>query len=331
MSSTEPGRIVKRVICSPWLRVAFSAAILGWLCYRMNWTELAVTWRELRWEWWLASLALGAGVQFIVGFRWRTLARPLGFPDPVLRFVGLQFVGLYINLFMPSTLGGDVARAWYLDGGRGLRARAMISVFVEQSSGMAVLFAMALVSCLINRSALPDWLLPVVLTVCGGYLIVMLSLIASSRWLSARLRSTRSRWRQVVHHYFETFAEAATIYWRHRGAFLLSIGLAIGMYIVMNISYWMLSRGLGLSVSLGYFVTIIPLLTALMFVPISISGIGVREASLSLFLAPLGVLEPAAVSLGLMSFFNLVLVSSIGGIVYSLGVYPKLEAEKPEN
>src|SRR5689334_11242238 len=103
MSSTERGlgRTMKRFVQSPWPRVAISAAILAWLCYRINWTELAATWHELRWQWWLASLLLSTGTQFVVGFRWRTLARPLGFRDSIWRFVALQFVGLYINLFMP--------------------------------------------------------------------------------------------------------------------------------------------------------------------------------------------------------------------------------------
>src|SRR5262245_24236775 len=285
MSLTEHGfvRILKRIATSPWLRVAISAAILGWLCYRMNWNDLAATWRKLRWEWWLAALAVGMGTQFVVGFRWRTLARALGFRDSVLRFIGLQFVGLYVNLFMPSTLGGDVARAWYLDGGRGRRARAMISVFVEQSSGMAVLFGLALVSCLLSPAEMPDWMLPVVLVVCGGFLAVMLLLIVTSRWLTRRLRSARWHWVQMLHHYAETFAEAVAIYWRHWSAFLFSIALAVAMYFLMFVSYWMLSRGLGMSVPLSYFTMIIPLLTALMWVPISMSGIGVREASLYLF------------------------------------------------
>jgi glycosyltransferase 2 family protein len=332
MSSTERGfgRTVKHVIRSPWLRVAISAAILAWLCFRVNWGDLLATWRELRWEWWLASLLLSTGTQFLVGFRWRTLARPLGFNDPVLRFVGLQFVGLYFNLFMPSTLGGDVARAWILDGGRGRRARAMISVFVEQSGGMAVLFAMALVSALLSPSDLPEWMLPLVLVVCGGFLAVMLTLTLCARWLKNRLRNTEWRGLQAVQHYAETLADAMAIYWRHRLAFVLSLLLAASMYFLMFVSYWLLSRGLGMTVSLSYFVTIIPLLTAMMWVPISISGIGVREMSLFLFLEPLGVTVSQAGSLGVLSFFNLVLISLIGGLVYSVGLYPKLKPEVAE-
>jgi glycosyltransferase 2 family protein len=330
MSSTKSrlGQVLKRVVQSPWLRVAISAAILGWLFYRMDWQRLVETWRNMRWEWWPGAIGVGIAAQFLAGLRWHTLAKPLGFSDSALRCTGLEFVGLFINLFMPSTLGGDVARAWYLDGGRGFRARAMISVFVEQSSGMAVLFAMALASSLIGYSTFPNWMLPLVLLVCGGFLIGMLSLLAMSKWLSRRLRTARSLWLQGVQHYAETLAEAVAIYWRHRLAFLASLGLAVGMYLLMFSSMWMLSRGLGLSVSLSYYTAIIPLMTLLMWAPISINGIGVREVSLSVFLAPLGVPAAAAVSLGLLSFFNLALISSIGGVIYSLGVYPKLDNEK---
>ena len=330
MSSTEPGRgrILKRVVQSIWLRVAISAAILGWLCYRMDWPKLAEVWREMRWEWWLGAIGVAVAAQFVSGFRWWILIRPLGFNDSALRCIGLEFVGLFVNLFMPSTVGGDVARAWYLDGGRGFRARAMISVFVEQSSGMSVLFAMALVASLIGRSSFPNWMLPLVLVVCGGFLVWMLMLLAVSSWLSRRLRSAQSTWLQGVQHYAKTLAEAVAIYWRHRLVFLASIALAVGMYLLMFLSMWMLSRGLGQSVSLGYFTAIIPLMTALMWAPISVNGVGVREASLSLFLGPLGVSAEGAISLGFLAFLNLALISFIGGVIYAFGVYPKLQPEK---
>ncbi len=256
------------------------------------------------------------------------LVRPLGFHDSTLRCIGLEFVGLFINLFMPSTLGGDLARALFLDSGRGMRACAMISVFVEQSGGMAVLFAMALVGSIVDSSMFPPWLLPIVLVVSGGFLVGMLLLLLMSRWLSRRLRSAKSKWLQGVQHYAETLASAVAIYWRHRLAFLTSVALAFAMYLLMFSSMWMLSRGLGHPVPLVYFCAIIPIMTLLTWAPISINGIGVREASLSLFLAPLGVPPAASVSLGLLSFVNLVVIGLIGGIVFSFGVYPKLEPDK---
>lgn len=323
------GQTLKCIVQSPWLRVAISAAILGWLFSRMDWPQLIETWRDLRWEWWLGAVAISIVSQFVVGLRWRILTRPLGFTDSAMRCIGLEFVGMFVNLFMPSTIGGDVARAWYLDGGRGMRARAMISVFVEQSSGMAVLFAMALAGSLFGYSLFPSWLLPVVLIVSGGFLVGLLVLIAASRWLSRRLRFAGASWLQGVQHYAETLAEAVAIYWRHRLPFLASIGLAVAMYLLMFSTMWMLSHGLGHPVPLVYLCAIIPIITLLMWVPLSMAGVGVREASLSFFLAPLGVPAAAAVSLGLLSFFNLALISLIGGVIYSFGVYPKLESEQP--
>ena len=101
------------------------------------------------------------------------------------------------------------------------------------------------------------------------------------------------------------------------------------MYLLMFSSMWMLSRGLGHPVPLVYFLAIIPDHDSIdVGADTSINGIGVREASLSLFLAPLGVPPAVSVSLGLLSFVNLVVIGLIGGIVFSFGVYPKLELDK---
>ena len=52
---------------------------------------------------------------------------------------------------------------------------------------------------------------------------------------------------------------------------------------------WLLTKSVGLDVPLSYTCVFAPLLTLLMLLPISVGGMGVREAGLILFLAPLEI------------------------------------------
>lgn len=307
-----------------WLRIIVTLAVLAWLCYRINWTELRTTVSGMNVALGLAALAIATVVQVGNGTRWWLLARPLGFNDGWFRFVQLYLVGLYFNLFMPSVVGGDVIRSWYLDGNRGKRPLALVSVFVEQSSNMLMLLVLAVIASVASWDSLPPWMPMVVLIVCGGGIVGAALLIwiapVANRWLAG----TPSRIGRFLREYVRTFAEAVAIYRERRTLFFGSLVAALANHSLNITGCWLTAQALGIDVSLGYMMIVIPLLATLLLVPISISGIGVRETSLSMFLAPKGIAESASVGLGLMTFFNFALVGLSGGVIYTFGRFPKL-------
>src|SRR5207245_470762 len=81
--------------------------------------------------------------QVTSALRWQLLARPLGFPGTLGRFTAIYFIGTYFNLFLPTSVGGDVLRAWYVDRGSGRKVDALLSVFVDRLNGFLVLLGIA--------------------------------------------------------------------------------------------------------------------------------------------------------------------------------------------
>src|SRR5262249_39754699 len=64
---------------------------------------------------------------------------------------------MFFNLFLPTSVGGDVARAWYLNAGSGRRMASAVSVFVDRASGLLLLLALALVASVCSAGCLPTW------------------------------------------------------------------------------------------------------------------------------------------------------------------------------
>src|SRR5207237_734616 len=62
------------------------------------------------------------------------------------------------NLLLPTSVGGDVVRAWYLDGHSGRRLAAFVAVFLDRLSGLLVLIAMACVAVTVCPLELPAWI-----------------------------------------------------------------------------------------------------------------------------------------------------------------------------
>src|SRR6266849_6792315 len=157
-------------------RLLVSVALLIWLAWRTDWNQVGQAFLHVRLKYWLAAMGLLLLAQVASAVRWRLLARPLGFHNPLRHFIRFYFVGMFFNLLLPTSVGGDVVRAWYLDGGSGRRLAAFLSVFVDRFSGLLVLLAVACVADILCPIALPSWIRASIWATAGAALLGLLSL-----------------------------------------------------------------------------------------------------------------------------------------------------------
>jgi glycosyltransferase 2 family protein len=295
-----------------WLRLLVSAGLLAWLGWRLNWLQVAEAFRHLRVGFWLAAVGVYAAAQVASAFRWRLLARPLGLCQPVGRFAVYYFVGMFFNLFLPTSVGGDVVRAWYLDGGSGHRLFAFLSVLVDRLSGLAVLLLLACTAVLLCPVALPRWIpWSVWLTIaCGAGGLLTATLAA--RWTDRGTRLGR-------------LFEGIKRYLYQPGLLAQATALSLVVQGANIILVWLVGLSIQAPVPASYYWIAVPMVTLLTLLPVSLNGIGVREGGMILFLSPLGVSEATALSLAFLWFTVFTTVSAAGAVVYLFGSFPRLQ------
>src|SRR5207237_4102800 len=158
------------------LKLLVSVALLAWLVHSADWSEIGPTFSQLRPGLWLAAVVLYIATQFVSAVRWRLLAEPLGFQQSMKEYAAFYFIGMYFNLFLPTSVGGDVVRAWYLDSGSGRKLSAFLSVFVDRFSGLLVLLALACGAALLCPVKLEPWITTSVWMTAGGALAAFVAL-----------------------------------------------------------------------------------------------------------------------------------------------------------
>src|SRR5204863_360725 len=79
-----------------------------------DWGHVGAAFGNLQLRWWLLAAGLYYLTQVASSLRWQILARPLGFHRPITQYLSFYFIGMFFNLFLPTSVGGDVVRAWYL-------------------------------------------------------------------------------------------------------------------------------------------------------------------------------------------------------------------------
>ena len=86
---------------------------------------------------------------------------------------------------------------------------------------------------------------------------------------------------------------------------------------------WLVGEALGLPVPPLYYGVFVPLVSLLTLLPVSVNGMGLREAGTVLLLAPLGVGRAEAVALSLLTFAVLTAASLAGLGFYLFGHFPR--------
>jgi hypothetical protein len=287
------------------LRAGVSIALAGYILTRkVDAADLAQALAGVRVDWLLAGVALYLAGQVVSAAKWRILGRSVGFERSLATYVRFYFIGMFFNVFGPSTLGGDVVRSLYLGAGR-RPVLGVSSVVVDRMSGLAMLMALGAVALL----ASPAYHFPLPLTaavIAGG-----LGLVVAWWTLPALVTflPVHNRIRRQVEHDLAPF-------FRDRRMMLRACAVSLAFHLSQVVLQWVLARAVGADVPLRYCLVFHPLLAFLTALPISVSGLGIREASYLVFLGRIGVPEPLAVSVGLLWWLSTLAGGIAGGAVF---------------
>jgi glycosyltransferase 2 family protein len=298
------------------LRLAVSIILLGWIAWRTNWADVGKALVHIRPEYLLAALVLMILSQLASAKRWQLFARKLNFERPVRQLFAYYLIGMFFNLVLPTSVGGDVVRAWYLDGGTGRRLAAFAAVFLDRFNGLLVLIALACLATVLSPVELPPWIPWCVWGLVGGTVagLALLPLVARWSWLPPLRRE------QMQTVLLALRAPRALV-----GATLLSVFVQVGS--VATVAF--LGAALDMPVPAIYYGIMVPMVSVLTLLPVSLNGMGVREGGVLLFLAPLGIDEATGLTLAFLWFALTSAVSLFGGLIYLLGAFPKPTKQAP--
>jgi len=286
------------------LRAAVSAVVLTYISYDVDHADLraalsAVHVRDL-----LLPLGLFLAGQVLSALKWWLVGSSVGLRRPVVEYVRFYFIGMVVNVFGVSTIGGDVVRALYLGGGRNA-AVALNSVVFDRVSGLAILMAVGALALL----AFPEYRLPSALSVAlmaGGVAL------AVGWWTCprlVRLLPVRNRFRRLVEGDLAPF-------WRNRRLLVQISALAAIFHLSQVGVQYLLARAAGTSLPFSYCLVMHPVLSLMLAMPISIGGFGVREGGYLYFLTRVDVDDSIAVTMGLLWWLMTALSGAIGGLIF---------------
>lgn len=261
-------------------------------------------------RWWAAGLGLTALTQVVAGIRWAALARPLGFDFSYLTFVWRFFEGAFFSLCLPSSIGGDVIKAYRLGDGTQRRLLAGCSILADRLTGLAALGVLAGTALIATNGRL-GW--PATSAVAVGLLAAAVAVFRLSVGSLDRILD----WIPAPHPARE-FVARLLPYQQRPALMSQALGWSFIVQIGGAVAVGLIARSLRVQLPATVWFAVVPLVALATVLPISINGVGVRENALALLLAPHGVSKERAVAVGLLWLFTSVITGLVGGAFFLL-------------
>jgi len=245
--------------------------------------------------------------QILTAWRWDLIAHASGFRERLRRIVTWYFIGMFFNLFGPSTLGGDVVRSLYLGGPTGRRTLALHTVVFDRLSGLTMLVAVALFA----MGAFGTFGLPPAVV----WLSVTVGVALVAAWwmvppLAVRFLPPRNRVRVLVEGDLRRF-------WNDGRLLAATAGISLVFHVVQVAAVYLIGRAVGLTVPWPYYFVFHPLVTIFSALPLSLAGLGIREVGYVWFLSAVeNVPHETAAAFALLWLLVLLVASGVGGLVF---------------
>ncbi|EAQ36384.1 hypothetical protein NB311A_20641 [Nitrobacter sp. Nb-311A] len=293
------------------IKIAVSIALLVLALRKVDFSDVAAR-IDLVTLWWLIFALAAVLLQIFFGaLRWREIAQLCGAPLTIWHAFRLNMIAAFFNQALPSSVGGDAMRVWFVGrGGAGWRA-AGYSVLIDRAIGLAVLavliagslpWSLRLIADPHGRVAL---LLVDVAAIAGGIGFLVLGFLPW-RWLT--------RWQIIRHVRACSQIAGRLVTSRVHGPSLVILSLLVN--VLNAVVAWAVIRSIGADASFAQLFLLIPPVMLVTTIPVSIAGWGLREATMALAFA-YAALRPedgvgASLLFGIVNF----LAGGLGGVVW---------------
>lgn len=280
-----------------------SVALLAYLLHQQGWNQIADAIRQIAgWR-----LALVCVLMFIsrlaTGGRWHVLLRGLKVGVHLRQSLSLTFAGLFAANFLPTTVGGDIAR---LAGAMQLKydgARCAASLVLDRLVGMIGMLVA----------------LPFGLPAFGRVMKLHRPFHASSTIVLSQIltRETPSgrpivaRVRRIVKRLLGALLQGAQRPYHLLGALVFTW---IHMLCFFSIVSLLLS-GMGEPMSFGLIAGLWTIVYFVTLLPISVNGLGVQELSVTYVYTHMGISPAAAITVALL-MRTLTVLASLPGAAF---------------
>jgi uncharacterized protein (TIRG00374 family) len=218
---------------------------------------------------------------------------------------------------LPTEVGGDIIKSYKVGKISGKQVKSFAAVVMDRFTGLLAVVFYAIIGLMLNWSIAKE--LNLTYLIIGSALImgIVIGLVANKKFAKFIQKIIPFNFLSKIKSKLKQLYEAFYLYREKLTVFLKSIiiSLIFQMYLIWLIM--ILMKSISLDFSFLELILILPAITLICLIPISINSIGIREGAFVFFFTFIGITSSEALALALLYRFATILFGSVGGILYA--------------
>ncbi|MEO6468560.1 MAG: lysylphosphatidylglycerol synthase transmembrane domain-containing protein [Acidimicrobiia bacterium] len=299
------------------IRIVVSVALLAILIAKIN-LDSAVPQHRSAWTLaWFGLALASAGIGIVLSaWRWQRVIEAFGVHVRLRVLTTHYFAGQFVGNVLPSTIGGDVLRVTRSAKNIGSTETAFAAVALERLTGFLALPLLCLLGFVLEPSLLDSSAAWVALLVSGIALAALgaILFLAGHPKAAGRFQG-RDNWVRFLGAVHDGITRLRGD--RRQLIGVLATAVIYQFSVIATVGFIVLTLDAG--IPFGAVVAFVPVVAMAQVIPISLSGLGIREGMLVLLLDPLGVSSGRAVGIGLAWYATMLIVSLLGAPAFAVG------------
>lgn len=248
---------------------------------------------------------------------------PITFPEAV----SLTFIGYFFNNFLPTSIGGDVVKAYYLSKKAKEKTGSFTAVFVDRAIGLFTMVFMAFIALFFAEAEIIDrrikYMIYIITAASFLFIIFMMNRAIARKFsiLLVFLKPAEEKLRKLY--------TAINRYRHHRILMLHSLLISVACQLLFFLSIGIIASSIGSHISIMQILLRMPIVAVTSLLP-SINGLGLREGSTVLLFGPL-IGKENAFAISILWLLALFVISLLGGLIYALSPQFKVKLKEIES
>ena len=247
----------------------------------------------------------------ISSWKWQLFLRADGVRVPLMTLVATYLIANIYNMFLPSNIGGDSYRIYDIRRRSGQGMRTAAAVFADRVSGFVAMITLGVLAAPFVALRFHEPLFFFGPLVLFSAMVLVLAALFSQVPFRLFMRVTRLERVRALARLTEKFFLSLSVYGDNRKLLVQAMAISFLFQVTVFVIIYCMALSLHVRVPFVYFCAFLPLIGLLEVLPLSINGIGLRDAGYVFFFGQAGMNDAqtrslALVYLGIAALYSLV-------------------------
>lgn len=231
---------------------------------------------------------------FIIGYvisavRWQILLKAYNINASIYKLFLIYFGTSFYNFFSPSTIGGDIARIYHSSKIDKNRTNIISSIVMDRFTGLIALFSITFILSLFNLQFFNNeiLLLNFLILICL-FITIFMIFNANAFGIFFSFFSIFKGF-TIIENKLREIHSSIISYKKHRKIVFGAILYSYVFHLVSSFTLYFLILSIGIKIPISFIIFSFFFIQLVTLLPISISGIGVREVAYLFLFSKVGV------------------------------------------